>query len=65
MTDAADGLTVRVVDDGCGSVSPRPGGVGLSSMRERAEAVGGTLHIDATPGGGTRVLAVLPARMVT
>jgi signal transduction histidine kinase len=57
-------LTVRVADDGCGSVAARPGGVGLSSMRERAEAVGGTLRIDATPGSGTRVLAVLPARAV-
>lgn len=64
VVDAADALTVRVADDGCGSVAARPGGVGLSSMRERAEAVGGTLRIDATPGSGTRVLAVLPARAV-
>jgi signal transduction histidine kinase len=30
-------------------------------MRERAESVGGTLRIDATPGRGTLVRAVLPA----
>jgi signal transduction histidine kinase len=65
VADATDVLTVRVADDGCGSVAPRAGGVGLSSMRERAEAVGGTLHIDATPGTGTRVVARLPAKVVT
>jgi signal transduction histidine kinase len=32
-------------------------------MRERAEAIGGTLHIDAAPGTGTRVVAVLPAEV--
>jgi signal transduction histidine kinase len=27
--------------------------------------VGGTLHIDATPGTGTRVVAMLPAKVIT
>ena len=63
LVDTTDVLTVRVVDDGCGCVAPRAGGVGLSSMRERAEAIGGTLHIDAVPGTGTRVVAVLPAEV--
>jgi signal transduction histidine kinase len=53
-------LVVEVCDDGQGVVAPRAGGVGLSSMRERAEAVGGTLHLDAVPGRGTVVRAVLP-----
>jgi signal transduction histidine kinase len=34
--------------------------VGLSSMRERAEELGGTLAIEPEPEGGTRVLARLP-----
>jgi signal transduction histidine kinase len=41
---------------------PRPGGVGLASMHERAESVGGVLSIDAVPGRGTRVVAVLPVQ---
>jgi signal transduction histidine kinase len=53
-------LVLQVCDDGSGVVEPRSGGVGLTSMRERAEAVGGTLHIDAAPGRGTVVRAVLP-----
>jgi signal transduction histidine kinase len=52
---------VVVRDDGCGAVAPRPGGVGLASMRERAEAVGGTLNIESVPGCGTLVRAVLPS----
>jgi signal transduction histidine kinase len=33
---------------------------GLSMMRVRAEDIGGTLEIGSTPGGGTRVVALLP-----
>lgn len=34
--------------------------IGLSSMRERAEIIGGTLLIDSKPGEGTRVSLDLP-----
>lgn len=61
----ADHLLVEVADDGTGIVHPRPGGVGLDSMRQRAEAVGGTLTVTAVPEQGTRVRAVLPLRMAT
>jgi signal transduction histidine kinase len=54
----ADALVVRVADNGCGEVHGREGGVGLSSMRERAEEIGGSLEI--TSGAGTVVSAVLP-----
>lgn len=37
------------------------GGHGLTGMRERAEAVGGTLTAAPEPDGGFRVVAVLPA----
>jgi len=60
VVDQGEHLVVQVCDDGRGLVAPRAGGLGLSSMRERAEAVGGTLHIDAAPGRGTLVRAVLP-----
>lgn len=64
VTVEAGHLVLRVCDDGSGLVAARAGGVGLSSMRERAEAVGGTLHLDATPGRGTVLRAVLPTGVV-
>ena len=59
---AVDGgeLSVLVDDDGTGLPAVPVPGVGLASMRERAEEVGGTLAVAARPGGGTRVSAVLP-----
>ncbi|TQN38073.1 histidine kinase/DNA gyrase B/HSP90-like ATPase [Blastococcus colisei] len=62
---ARDGrLEVSVGDDGTGfgtaeADGPRPGGVGLDSMRIRAQAVGGALTVTSGPGG-TRVVAGLP-----
>lgn len=53
-------LVVEVVDDGHGVVSPRAGGLGLGSMRSRAEEIGGTFDLVATPGHGTRITARLP-----
>jgi signal transduction histidine kinase len=35
-------------------------GVGLRSMRERAEMLGGTVHVDSEPGAGTRVELGVP-----
>ncbi len=35
-------------------------GMGLSSMRERAEMLGGTLRVDSSPGKGTRVEVRVP-----
>lgn len=61
----SDGLHVRVSDDGTGVVEPRDGGVGLVSMRERAEEIGGRLEIVAEPGRGTTVTAVLPLPTTT
>ena len=34
--------------------------LGLRMMRTRAEDIGGTIEIGSTPGGGTRVVALLP-----
>jgi DNA-binding NarL/FixJ family response regulator len=53
-------LVLEVIDDGVGMPKGRRAGVGLSSMRERAEELGGTLAIEPVPEGGTRVLALLP-----
>jgi two-component system NarL family sensor kinase len=60
--DAAAGtLTLRVADAGAGfDAGPaRPvDGIGLITMRQRAEALGGRLAVRAAPGGGTVVTAV-------
>ena len=53
---------IRVVDDGIGFDPARLalGSHGLVGMRYRVRAEGGQLHIDAAPGAGTRVQALLP-----
>ena len=60
----ADTLTVRVDDNGVGG--PRAGrldaGNGLRGMHERAAALGGALQVTASPMGGLRVEAILPAQ---
>jgi signal transduction histidine kinase len=53
-------LRLEIADDGTGIPDDRSAGVGMSSMRERAEELGGTLTVGALPEGGTRVLATLP-----
>ena len=59
--DRAGGvLELEVRDDGVGMSEGRRAGVGLSSMRERAEELGGTCVVEPDPEGGTRVLARLP-----
>jgi signal transduction histidine kinase len=55
------GLDVVVTDDGDGAVGVRQGGVGLGSMRERAEELGGSLEIRPHHPKGTCVHASLPA----
>jgi signal transduction histidine kinase len=53
-------LEVEITDDGVGMPGDRVAGVGLASMRERAEELGGTLVVGPAPQGGTRVSARLP-----
>jgi signal transduction histidine kinase len=53
-------LELEVTDDGMGMPEDRQAGVGMSSMRERAEELGGTLVVEPGLEGGTRVLARLP-----
>jgi signal transduction histidine kinase len=60
------GLATVVTDDGVGfragadPTRPRPGHIGLQSMRERAEALGGWWRIESRPEGGTRMEFWLP-----
>jgi signal transduction histidine kinase len=53
-------LEVEITDDGVGISEGRVAGVGLSSMRERAEELGGRCDVESDPEGGTCVLARLP-----
>jgi signal transduction histidine kinase len=53
-------LEVTIADDGIGIAAGRRAGVGLTSMRERAEELGGTCIVEPNPDGGTRVIARLP-----
>jgi two-component system sensor histidine kinase DegS len=60
---ADDHVSLTVTDDGQGfdTQLPRSGRhVGLWSMRERVEQLGGQLEVQSEPGQGTRVMAVVP-----
>ena len=56
---------IMVKDDGCGFMlsrllRPDFSRYGLRTMRERAQAVGGTLRIESAPGKGTCIMASFP-----
>lgn len=56
-------VTLTVSDDGKGfdpDLSPGTDHFGLTTMRERAESVGGTLHLESAIGAGTTVTATVP-----
>jgi PAS domain S-box-containing protein len=61
---ADDGkILLEVTDDGCGfdlQAASVKGGVGLKSMRERSEKLGGKLTISSTPGSGTLLRVIMP-----
>ncbi len=63
-----DAIKVLVEDDGSGftvdeSKTNDPKFRGLSTMRQRAEMLGGKITIDSAPGRGTRITTNLPAEM--
>ena len=66
LAGSPGGLTLSVVDDGVGfDVEGMWGkGLGLVSMKERVEAVGGFLEIRSGPGCGTRVEATVPLDVI-
>jgi signal transduction histidine kinase len=63
LDESAGLLCVEIQDDGKGLPIQRRAGVGLNSMRERAEELGGTLAITSLTTGGTSVLARLPCQV--
>jgi signal transduction histidine kinase len=61
-TDGTGTLVVEIADDGVGFDPDlvRPGHLGLDTMRERTQRLGGRFTVDSSPGGLTTVRAVLP-----
>ncbi|RJQ83302.1 MAG: response regulator [Desulfobacteraceae bacterium] len=63
-----EGLVLTVSDKGCG-IDPRlnspsaVAGLGLPSLRERANSIGGCLAIESSPGKGTRISLTVPAKL--
>lgn len=55
----ADALRITVRDDGRGGADPRRGS-GLVGLRDRIEALGGTLQIVSPPGAGTTITMTIP-----
>ncbi|MBE3008634.1 GAF domain-containing sensor histidine kinase [Microbispora sp. NEAU-D428] len=54
-------LVLEVTDDGAGFDEAGVHGLGLPSMSDRAQAVGGTLTVSSAPGRGTTVRLEVPA----
>jgi signal transduction histidine kinase len=63
LDESAGFLCLDVQDDGKGLSIKRRAGVGLNSMRERAEELGGALTVTTLPTGGTQLRARLPCRV--
>ncbi|MFG1709512.1 GAF domain-containing sensor histidine kinase [Nonomuraea sp. M3C6] len=53
-------LEIEVSDDGTGIAPQTQPGLGLQSMRQRAERLGGTLTLAARAAGGVRVNGTIP-----
>ncbi len=56
-------ITLTIKDDGCGfDPGIQQGGIGLKSMRERAEVLGGSFRVVSAPGKGTLLEVSLPVK---
>jgi signal transduction histidine kinase len=64
LEQETEGIMLEVRDDGIGfdPSGSFPGHLGLESMRERAERLGGTLEVESRPGNGTRILVRIPSK---
>ncbi|MFF1658917.1 CHASE3 domain-containing protein [Streptomyces sp. NPDC058255] len=57
-----DHLHLSMRDDGVGGADPARGS-GLIGLRDRAEALGGSIEVTSPPGEGTLILVRLPLRL--
>src|SRR3954447_887291 len=62
VTDIDDAVAITVTDNVCGfdPTPPRPGHLGLTSMRERAGQIGADLQISTSPGSGSAIRLTVP-----
>lgn len=53
----ANAINMEISDNGAGfdMAAAGSGGLGLTSIRERVEKLGGRLHVETTPGSGTTI----------
>jgi signal transduction histidine kinase len=59
-------VVLSVTDDGVGTADTTgPGHLGMATMRARAEAEGGQLHIHSSPGAGMTTVLTLPIAGMT
>jgi len=56
---STDNLVAEIEDDGIGGADPGRG-TGLAGLRERLEALGGSLQVSSRVGHGTRLVASVP-----
>ncbi len=62
-----DEITLSIADDGVGFdvENPLTGHFGLSNLKDRIEAIQGTMEITSVPSEGTTLRATIPARSST
>jgi signal transduction histidine kinase len=67
LTGGPSSVALTITDDGKGFDvnGPPHAGLGLISMRERVESVGGVLEIHSTPASGTRLTVTVPIQAST
>lgn len=60
VAEGGDRLCLEIIDDGIGISDNVTHGVGVGSMEQRAEEIGGVFRLQSSPDRGTRVVAELP-----
>ncbi len=65
LTQQADGLELRVRDNGVGFAPQENScGLGLRTMEQRARLIGGRLRVQTRPGAGVEVICAVPKAML-
>ncbi len=60
VTNSPRALALEIEDDGIGIPDKPHSGIGMRSMRERIEELGGQFRVEDLSGGGTRISASIP-----
>jgi len=60
LTEENDRLHIRISDNGRGLPAHVKPGIGMRSIRERAEELGGVFELESVPGKGTKIHVILP-----